>query len=361
MPRRLTHCEPLGIVIDTQPEGREHTAIAEKINGSNLFRQHKRIAHRQDGDTHAKFDALGAAGDHGQARDRLESWRGIADAVIEPDRIEAAFFHQINKIPKITSALERPTTKAYADADFHRDLPVMIESEPSPAVTTSPPPNWRGNCGAQHLAWKRTCLLEPGAVSLIEQWGNSLLNVLVIACKPGTLGVRKLRPVDQPLIEGDERQGFELQPAFATRVGRHVVVWHNHIEILKADTAPAFLVIARLIGHYHARLQRLIATAWADALRPFVDVEKGPNTVASAVPVVETSIPHASTRQPIQHHTTRAFREFLPGQSDMTAQDQGVEATLPLRRRADADGAGVIGGATEHLHARVDQKKLAVA
>src|ERR1041384_7935706 len=79
------------------------------------------------------------------------------------------------------------------------------------------------------LAWQGACLLEPGAVIFIEQWGNRLLDLLVIAREPGTLGVRELGPVYEPLIEGDKRQSFELQPAFATRVGRHVVVWHDYV------------------------------------------------------------------------------------------------------------------------------------
>src|SRR4030095_5475811 len=134
----------------------------------------------------------------------------------------------------------------------------------------------------------------------------------------GTLGVRELGPVYEPLIEGDKRQRVELQPALATRVGRHVVVWHDYVQVLEADTTPALLVIARLIGHDHARLQRLIAAARSYALRPFMHVEKGPNTVTSTVAVVETSVPHAGTCQPIQHYAAGAFREFLPGQGDMT-------------------------------------------
>src|SRR6185295_694488 len=53
---------------------------------------------------------------------------------------------------------------------------------------TPAPPNWRGNGGAQHLAWGYTCLLEPGAVRLTEQWVYSFLDLLVIALQPGTLG-----------------------------------------------------------------------------------------------------------------------------------------------------------------------------
>src|SRR5262245_31149404 len=116
---------------------------------------------------------------------------------------------------------------------------------------------------AQHLAWEGACLLEPGAVIFIEQWGNRLLDLLVVACEPGTLSVRKLGPVYEPLIEGDKRQRVELQPAFTTRVRRHIVVWHDHIEVLEANTTPAFLVIARLIRYDHAWLQRLIAAARA--------------------------------------------------------------------------------------------------
>src|SRR5262249_35502857 len=103
----------------------------------------------------------------------------------------------------------------------------------------------------------------------------------------------------------------------------------------------------------HAWLQRLIATAWAYTLRPLVHVEKGSNAVTSAVAVVETSIPHTGACQPIQHDATGAFREFLPGQGDVTAQDQRVEAALTLRGRADADGASVIGRATEYLYTRI--------
>src|SRR5215467_13312683 len=119
----------------------------------------------------------------------------------------------------------------------------------------------------------------------MEQWGDRLLDLLVIACEPGAFGVRQLGPVYEPLIEGDKCQRCELQPAFATRVGRHVVVWHNHVEVLQADATPAFLVIAGLIGDDHAWLQRLIAAAWTYALRPLVHVEEGPNAVTSAVAI----------------------------------------------------------------------------
>src|SRR5262249_37176929 len=118
---------------------------------------------------------------------------------------------------------------------------------------------------------------------------------------------------------------------------------------------------ARLIGYDHARLERLIAAARPYALRPFMDVEKGANTVTSAVAVVETSVPHAGACQPIQHDATGAFWEFLPGQGDVTAQDQSVEVTLALRGRADADGARVIGRSTEYLYTRIYEKKFAIA
>ena len=187
----------------------------------------------------------------------------------------------------------------------------------------------------------------------IEQWGNRLLDLLVIACKPGPLGVRELGPVYEPCIEGNEGQRIKSQPAFATRVWRHVVVWYDNVEVFKADTTPALPRIARLIGHDHAWLQRLIATAWAYALRPFVHVEEGANAVPSAVAVVETSVPHAGACQPIQYNAAGAFREFLPGQGDVTAQDESVEATLTLRGRADADGTRVVGRSTEYLYTRI--------
>src|SRR5215510_2166899 len=136
----------------------------------------------------------------------------------------------------------------------------------------------------------------------------------MIVRQPVTLGIRQLEPVYEPRIEGDKRQRVELQPAFATRMGRHVIVRHNHVEVLEANTTPAFLVIARLIGHHHAWLQRLIAAARTYTLRTLVHVEKSPNAVPSAVAVVETSVPHAGAGQPIQYHATGTFREFLPGQ-----------------------------------------------
>ena len=129
MPRRAAHGQPLGIVIDTQPEGWQHASVAEEINGGDFFRQYQRIAHRQDSDAHAKFDALRPARDHGETGNGFKGRGGIADTIVEPDRIEAAFLDQINKIPKIFSAREGPATEAYADADFHRDLPVVIPAK----------------------------------------------------------------------------------------------------------------------------------------------------------------------------------------------------------------------------------------
>src|SRR5262245_20376146 len=139
MPRRASHSEPLGIVIDAQSEGWQHAAVAEEINGGDFFRQDQRITCRQDGDAHTKFDALRPPRDHGQASNGFKGRGGIADTVVEPDRIEPAFFDQINKVPKIFSTRERPATKAYAEADFHRDLPVVMGRD------RAPPPNWRGN------------------------------------------------------------------------------------------------------------------------------------------------------------------------------------------------------------------------
>src|SRR5262245_31061546 len=183
----------------------------------------------------------------------------------------------------------------------------------------------------------------------------------MIALKPGALSVRQLLPVDQPLVEGDERQRFELQPAFPAGMGRHVVIRRNHIEVLEADTAPALFVIARLIRHHHTWLERLVTAPCAQTLWPFVDVEKGTDAVPSAMPIVETGIPHVGARQGIQDHTTRAFGKFLPGQGNMTAEDERVQATLTLRRRADTDGTRVIRSAPEHLHPGVDQEKFAIA
>src|SRR5437899_12563690 len=99
----------------------------------------------------------------------------------------------------------------------------------------------------QTLAWQYTRLPEPGAISSTEQRANSLFHLLVIALKPGALSVRQLGPVDQALVEGDERQRFHLQPAFPAGMGRHVVIRYNHVEILETDTTPALLVLARLI------------------------------------------------------------------------------------------------------------------
>src|SRR2546422_8314353 len=143
-------------------------------------------------------------------------------------------------------------------------------------------------------------------------------------------------------------------------MGRHVVIWHHHVEILEADTAPALLVIARLIRHHHTGLERLVTAPRAQTLWPFVDVEKSADAVSSTMPIVETGVPHVGPRQGIQHHTTRAFREFLPGQGHVTAQHERVQATLTLCGRADADGTRVIGSAPEYLHPGVDQEKFAV-
>src|SRR5438876_7383774 len=121
-------------------------------------------------------------------------------------------------------------------------------------------------------------------------------------------------------------------------MGRHVVIWHHHVEVLEADTAPALLVIARLIRHHHAGLERLVAAPWTQPLWPFVDVEKGADAMTSAVSIVETGVPHAGACQGIQDYATRAFRKFLPGQGNMTAEDERVETTLTLRGRADTDG-----------------------
>src|SRR5262245_9186104 len=107
-----------------------------------------------------------------------------------------------------------------------------------------------------------TRLLEPFAVRTAEQRANSLFHILMIALKPGALGVRQLGPVDQQLVKGDERQRLELQPAFPTGMGRHVIIRHHHIEVLEADTAPALLVIARLIRHHHTGLERLVSSPW---------------------------------------------------------------------------------------------------
>src|SRR5262252_10715878 len=118
-------------------------------------------------------------------------------------------------------------------------------------------------------------------------------------------------------------------------MGRHVVIRHYHIEVLETDTAPALLVVARLIRYHHAGLKRLVTPAWPQTLWPFMDVEKGADAMAGAVPIVETGVPHVGPRQGIQHHPARAFREFLPGQGDVTAQHERVQVTLTLRGRAD--------------------------
>src|SRR5262245_59362144 len=250
MPRRAAHREPLGIVIDTQPEGWQHATVAEEIDSSDFLRQHQRITHGQDSDAHAKFDALRPARDHGQTSNGFKGRSRIADTVVEPDRIEPAFFDQINKVPKIFSARKGPATKAYADTDFHRDLPVVKSRY------RAPPSNWRHlrwavnpailagivavrSTRAQHLAWEGTRFLEPCAVIFTEQGGNRLLDLLVIACEPGTLGIRELGPVYEPCIEGDKCQRVESQPAFATRVWRHVVIRNDDVQVLEADTAPA--------------------------------------------------------------------------------------------------------------------------
>src|SRR5262249_4825802 len=107
--------------------------------------------------------------------------------------------------------------------------------------------------------------------------------------------------------------------------------------------------------------ERFVTPPWTQPLRPFVNVEKGTNAMPSAVPIIEPSVPHIGARQGIQHHTARAFRKFLPGQGNVTAQDERVETTLTFRGRADADGTRVIGGAPEHLYPGVDQEKFAIA
>src|SRR5262249_60577249 len=94
-------------------------------------------------------------------------------------------------------------------------------------------------------------------------------------------------------------------------MGRHVIIWHYYVEVLETDTAPALLVIARLIRHHHAGLKRLVTPPWNQTMWPFIDVQKNPDALANTLPLLETDGPHPCAHQPNQHHPTTARREIL--------------------------------------------------
>jgi hypothetical protein len=51
------------------------------------------VALRQNGVALAKFYALRASGDHGLGGYGFKGWFGIAIPIVQPDRVQPAFFH----------------------------------------------------------------------------------------------------------------------------------------------------------------------------------------------------------------------------------------------------------------------------
>ena len=182
---------------------------------------------------------------------------------------------------------------------------------------------------------------------------------LVVGLEPGALAGIELGVVDEAVIEGNVGEGLEAVPG-GLGFGVGIVFRRegfDHVEVFNADAAPAGFVVARFDAGDHAGFQGF-ADSFADAVWPFVDVEECANAVASAVAVVEASVPEGGAGDAVELCARGAFGEFLHGAVDVGFEDFGVAIALFWGGGADRDRAGVIGGAGSVLSAGVEEEQI---
>ena len=157
---------------------------------------------------------------------------------------------------------------------------------------------------------------------------------------------------DQAAIHRRHGQGLEAQhrPLAAGDHGRLC----DELQVLDPDAVGAFLVIARLVGHDHPRLQGHEVRQFGDTLRAFVHTEIRADAVTGAVVVVQALKPERGAGQGVEGRARGPGRETDGGQGQMALQHQGETLAHLLAGFAHGDRAGDVGGAVQVLGAGID-------
>jgi len=159
--------------------------------------------------------------------------------------------------------------------------------------------------------------------------------------------------LDEGLSKGRKGQRLEAQhrPFAAVNVG-----WRgDSLQVLDPDAIGAFPVVAGLVRHDHARLQRRRIPRLGNPLRPLMDAKIDADPMARSVVIVETGLPQRVTRQRVQVRARRAVRKANGRQGNMAFQNKGVVPAHLCTGCADRHGTGDVRRPVEILRARIDK------
>mmetsp|Transcript_5221 Transcript_5221/g.14963 ORF Transcript_5221/g.14963 Transcript_5221/m.14963 type:complete len:447 (-) Transcript_5221:750-2090(-) len=129
-------------------------------------------------------------------------------------------------------------------------------------------------------------------------------------------------------------------------------------EVFDTNAECAVLVVPWLVRADHAREEGLqVSEPVRDALGPLVDVERGADAMARAVPVVEPLLPERHPGERVERAAWGALRVDGHVERDVPLQHRRVALFLVLGRRAKVHRPGDVRRATVVLTAAVDEKE----
>src|SRR5689334_2236279 len=101
------HGIPLGTAWTADTEGGQHAALGQHVDGGALLGKQHRIAHRYSNDIDSELDPSRATCYRGQRGHAFQYRRAAHEAIVLPDRIDAALFAQIDPAPETGRGPER--------------------------------------------------------------------------------------------------------------------------------------------------------------------------------------------------------------------------------------------------------------
>lgn len=159
--------------------------------------------------------------------------------------------------------------------------------------------------------------------------------------------------VEEVDVEWEECHHFEVEEAaefgLFPRLGDD--------EVFAAYAVSVGEIEAGLVACDHTGLQRSGVLVEAYVLRPFVAVDEESDSVSGAVIVSFSFGPEELSGEHVKLCAACAFREYGPGQGDVSFHDEGEIVALRGSGFAQSDGACDVGGAESVLAAAVDEQK----
>ena len=183
--------------------------------------------------------------------------------------------------------------------------------------------------------------------------GESILaHARMIGVEPGDLfGVEQLRSISERSIGASVR----VSNPYISRSAPAIALGSTTTRFSILMPQCAGVIIARLVGQDHARLQRR-RTELRDALRPLVHGEIGADAMPRAVVEIEPGAPQRQPRQRVDLRAGRALRKHRAGDRDMAFEHAGEAVAHLVGGRPDREGARDVGRAVFILAAGIDEE-----